>query len=351
MSGLEFGPILETGARLDVRAKPGPIAETSALYTPGGMALVEALEAGDEFFGQGFAGLGPEEAGGDAAVFFDGKGEGQEHFDVFLDIAGGFAEAGFGGIRSGWGGAGVLEGEDAGLAGAGTGDGFAEAVWVCDVVWVCYVVWVCERGGGFADVVWACEVELFFFVDLFFVVEDPGVVEAEVDADVAVLLEAAVVEEGGEADDFDGGGGWFPEDVEVGFGGAGDLGAGGVGGAAGAGVGGPKVPLHLELVGHIFVELLGGFADGGLDDGGGGVPVLLGTAVVDVEALEGGGFGEGDGVGGGGGDALALGVAAGEAPGADKGELAHDGDERGGERFEAEVGEPEAEVELIGHGV
>ena len=28
----------------------------------GGMTSVEALEAGDEFFGEGFAGFGPEEA-------------------------------------------------------------------------------------------------------------------------------------------------------------------------------------------------------------------------------------------------------------------------------------------------
>jgi hypothetical protein len=33
--------------------------------------LVEALQAGDEFFGEGFAGFGPEEAAGDAAVLFD----------------------------------------------------------------------------------------------------------------------------------------------------------------------------------------------------------------------------------------------------------------------------------------
>ena len=47
--------------------------------------LVEALEAGDEFFGEGFAGLGPEEAAGDAAVLFDGEGEGEELFDVLLN--------------------------------------------------------------------------------------------------------------------------------------------------------------------------------------------------------------------------------------------------------------------------
>lgn len=51
----------------------------------GEVGLVQALEAGNEFFGEGFAGLGPEEAAGDAAVFFDGEGEGEEHFDVLLD--------------------------------------------------------------------------------------------------------------------------------------------------------------------------------------------------------------------------------------------------------------------------
>lgn len=33
--------------------------------------LIEALEAGDQFFCEGFAGLGPEESAGDAAVLFD----------------------------------------------------------------------------------------------------------------------------------------------------------------------------------------------------------------------------------------------------------------------------------------
>ena len=68
------------------------------------------------------------------------KGEGEEHFDVFLDI--------FGGV------------------GAGFGVG----------------------------------------PDLFvlFFVEDPGGVEAEVDADVAVLFVGGVVEVGSEGDDFDG---------------------------------------------------------------------------------------------------------------------------------------------------
>jgi hypothetical protein len=52
----------------------------------GGQGLVDALEAGDEFFGEGFAGLGPEQARGDAAVLLDEQGEGEELFDVLLDV-------------------------------------------------------------------------------------------------------------------------------------------------------------------------------------------------------------------------------------------------------------------------
>ena len=99
----------------------------------------------------------------------------------------------------------------------------------------------------------------------------------------------------------------------------------------------PELPAHLELVGHVVVELLGGFGDGVFDDGGRGV---FGAVVVDVDALVGGGFGEADGVDGGGGDAIVS---------ADEGELAHDRDQGRGEGVEAEVGEPEAKVELIGH--
>ena len=54
--------------------------------------LGEALELGDEFFGEGFAGFGPKEARGDPAVFLDGEGEGEEHFDVAADVLGVFAE-------------------------------------------------------------------------------------------------------------------------------------------------------------------------------------------------------------------------------------------------------------------
>jgi hypothetical protein len=46
------------------------------------LASVEALEAGDESFGEGFTGLGPEEAAGNAAVLLNGEGEGEELFDV-----------------------------------------------------------------------------------------------------------------------------------------------------------------------------------------------------------------------------------------------------------------------------
>lgn len=43
-----------------------------------GWGLVKALKAGYEAFGEGFSGLVPEEAAGNAAVFFDGESEGQE---------------------------------------------------------------------------------------------------------------------------------------------------------------------------------------------------------------------------------------------------------------------------------
>ena len=65
-----------------------------------------------------------------------------------------------------------------------------------------------------------------------------------------------------------------------------------------------------------------------------------GAGVVDVDALVGGSFGEVDGVGRGGGDAVLFG---------DDGELAENGGEGLGEVVEAEVGEPEAQVKLIGH--
>ncbi len=90
------------------------------------------------------------------------------------------------------------------------------------------------------------------------------------------------------------------------------------------------------------MELLGGLGDGVFDDGVFGVAGLGGALVVDEDALIGGGLGKADGVDGGDGDALVV-------LAADEGELAHDGDERGRQGLEAEVGEPETEVELIGH--
>ena len=162
-------------------------------------------------------------------------------------------------------------------------------------------------------------------------VEYPGGVEAEVDANVAVLLVGGGVEVGAEADDADGAGLEPPESIEL------------VGGAGcGRDVGGPEVPAHLELVGEVVMELLGGLGDGVFDDGVFGVAGFGGTFVVDEDALVGGGFGEADGVDGGDGDSLVF-------LAADKGELAEDADERGREGLEAEVGKPETEVELIGH--
>ena len=160
------------------------------------------------------------------------------------------------------------------------------------------------------------------------------------------MFEAGGVELGAEADDADGAGFELPEGVEAGGGVEGVVFVcGRVVGAAGAGVRGPETPGHFELVGDVVVELLGGFGDGVLDDGGGGVLVVFGAWVGDVEALVDGGFGEGEGVGGGGLDAFACGRAA------ELGELAHDAGEGGGQGLEAEVGEPETEVELVGHGL
>src|ERR1700744_814873 len=118
------------------------------------LASVEALEAGDKFFGEGFAGLGPEQAAGDAAVLFDGEREGEELFDVLLDAAGGFG----------------LE----------------------------------RVAGGSSLRALACNG-----------LEGPGRVEAEVDADLAVLLVAAEVEVGTKADDADARGLEAPLSVEA----------------------------------------------------------------------------------------------------------------------------------------
>ncbi len=55
----------------------------------------------------------------------------------------------------------------------------------------------------------------FFVVPDFFLVENPGGVEAEVDADVAVLLEGGVVEFGAEGEELYGFGAALPEAVEA----------------------------------------------------------------------------------------------------------------------------------------
>src|ERR1700744_5856633 len=226
------------------------------------LASVEALEAGDEFFGEGFAGLGPEEAAGDAAVLFDGEGEGEELLDVLLDALGGFG------------------------------------------------------------------VERFFFSTF----EGPGSVEAEVDADVAVLLVGAEVEVGAEADDADADGLEAPGGIEAGRGRFGD----------------PEAPTHFELVGGVVVELLGGFGDGVFGEGGVGFGGFA-AFVVDVDALVDGGFRPVDGIGGGSGDAGELGLSAAFAGDGD--ELTEHADECVGEGLEPEVREPETEVELVGHEV
>jgi len=260
------------------------------------MTLVDALEAGDEFFGERFAGLGPEQAAGDAAVLLDQKGEGEQFFDVLLDVDLGF---------------------------------FVEGL-------------VLER------------VLIGFW--------NPRGVEAEVDEDMAVLLVSGDVEAGAEAEDADGVGAQLPGGVGIGEGGGVKIEVGVLAWMEGVAVGGgkvqaaeggigfierPELPAHLELVGHVVVELLGGFGDGGIDGGvgwiGGGVD-LGGVggrawAGVDVDALVGGGFGEVDGVCGGCGDTFS----------ADQGELAEHADERGGEGLQAEVWIPEAEVKAVGH--
>ena len=226
------------------------------------LASVEALEAGDEFFGEGFAGLGPEEAAGDGAVLFDGEGEGEEFFDVLLNAPGGL---------------------------------FVEGLVLCAF-------------------------------------EGPGCVEAEVDADVAVLFVAAEVEVGAEADDADADGLEAPGGVEAGGGGFRD----------------PEAPAHFELVGGVVVELLGGFGDCVFGEGGVGLGGVA-AFVVDVDALVDGGFCPVDGIGAGSGDAGELGLSA--AFTGDGDELTEHADERVGQGLETEVREPEAEVELVGHEV
>ena len=112
---------------------------------------------------------------------------------------------------------------------------------------------------------------------------EPRGVEAEVYADVTVLFEAGIVELRAEAEDLDCGWLELPEGVE----------RDGFCDLVGAGFGRPELPAHLKLVGHIVVELLGGFGYGVFDDGGGGV---FGAVVVDIDALVDGSFGEVDGI-------------------------------------------------------
>jgi hypothetical protein len=96
------------------------------------------------------------------------------------------------------------------------------------------------------------------------------------------------------------------------------------------------------------VELLGGLGDCVLDDGAFGIGGVLGAIVVDVDPLVGRRFGPVDRIDAGGGDAAEG--AGGLAVFGDEGELAEDADECSGERVEAKVGVPEAELKLIGHG-
>lgn len=154
-------------------------------------------------------------------------------------------------------------------------------------------------------------------------IEEEWGVEAEVDANVAILFEGGVVKVGAEGEELDRGGKALPAAVEAGF----------------AGLPGPEPPLHLELVDRVFVEYLHGFGNGVFDE-----RVLLfnslGAGVEDVLALVDGWRGEADRVRGGGGDPRQAG---------DAGELAQDGDYGFRQGGEAEVGKPDGEVELIGH--
>ncbi len=115
---------------------------------------------------------------------------------------------------------------------------------------------------------------------------------------------------------------------------------------AGIRFGDPEAPAHLELVGGVVVELLGGFGDGGFGEAGVGVGGF-GAVVVDVNTLVDGGFGPVDGIRGGGGDAGELGMGAGLA--GDDDELAQDADEGVGQGLEPEVRKPEAQIKLVGH--
>jgi len=138
-----------------------------------------------------------------------------------------------------------------------------------------------------------------------FVVEgfgEPGSVEAEINADVAILFVGGVVELGAEAEEAHSGLLRLPDGIECdGFR---DLGL--------AGVGRPELPAHLELVGGVIVKLLRGLGDCVFDERGGAV---LQAIVENVSALVDGRFTEGDWVCARGDDSRILG---------DKCELAHD---------------------------
>ncbi len=54
------------------------------------------MQSCDELLGEGFAGLGPEESAGDAAVFFDQQGEREQLFYILLDVEMGFGVERFG---------------------------------------------------------------------------------------------------------------------------------------------------------------------------------------------------------------------------------------------------------------
>lgn len=109
----------------------------------------------------------------------------------------------------------------------------------------------------------------------------------------------------------------------------------------------PEHPTHFKLVGGVVVKLFGRFGDSIFDDGATGVFRVFGAVVEDVNALVRWGLGPVDGISGGGGDAAKI--AAGLAVFGDERELAQHVHHGVGQRLEAKVGEPQAEVELIGH--
>lgn len=158
------------------------------------------------------------------------------------------------------------------------------------------------------------------FVKVVFFLHE-GCVQAEVDADVAVLLEGRVVELRAEAGDLDRCGLQLPGSVQA-F--AGDDGL-------------PQLPLHLKLVGGVVVQAFGRFGDGVLCQG---LFAGFGTVVEHEDALEDGRLIPSQRDGGRDADAIVA---------ADLAELLQDGDELLRQGSETEVWEPEAEIELICH--